>query len=108
MTTERNYYQVHLRQAASTVATQRDNVSSSPLNPATPITRHASIGWECSEADDWLDEVRDRCGAIPNAFNDARDLLNETANAQPDEVPENHHHGLAWNRRRYGITPSYI
>ncbi|MBC9226731.1 hypothetical protein GL325_10370 [Aeromicrobium sp. 636] len=99
---ETNYYKVALGHAMTRVAFQRDLFEGSP-SPASAITTPvvANDGWECSAADDWADELRERLQGLYEAFAQAHADLAAEHDAEPDEVEDGHRHGNAYRPHAY-------
>ena len=98
--TEPNYFRNTLVSAKSTVVTCGDNVHSgygSPLDAiANPL---ANGGWVCTEANEWIAEMKDQCSGIVEAFDDAATTIQSRVNSEPDRVPENDYRGLSWPKQ---------
>ena len=99
-TTEPNNFRTTLVGCRDTLLPDcRDTVhegQGSPLDViASPI---ADGGWECTEADTWVAELRERCKDLLSPFDDAISEVRTRISSEPDEVPEGDWRGLSWNR----------
>ena len=98
--TEPNYFKSTLVGCRdTTIPNCRDHVHEghgSPLDAvATPI---GDGGWECTEADTWLSEFRNRCSDLLGPFDDAISEVSARIGTEPDTVPEGDWRGLSWSR----------
>lgn len=99
-TTEPNMFRNTLSTAKTTVVSCGETVYAgygSPLDAiANPL---AQGGWVCTEADEWIAELKDQCQGIPEAFDDAVSTITTRIAHEPDRVPENDWRGLTWPRQ---------
>lgn len=97
---EDNYYRNTLVTAKTRVNTCGDNVHSGYGSPLDAIANPLSTGgWVCTEADNWIAEMKDQCSGILEAFDDAATTLQTRINSEPDRVPEGDWRGVAWPRQ---------
>ena len=83
---EHNKYRDHLTDAKATV-TNSVNTWGEDGNPAQTIINHVVAGWDCDEANLWMDQVRTKGLAINPFFQTAETDLAGLISAQPEEVP---------------------
>lgn len=96
---EPNNYRHTLTSSRATVVSCAQNVSDGSGSPLDAIAGPlASGGWECTEADNWIADLRGNCAGIRAAFDEAVIAIDGVIKAEPDEVPEKDWRGLAWNR----------
>ena len=68
-------------------------------DPGKPIADAISGGgWQCTEADTWVSELLQHTNKVMPAFEDARSEVSSKIASEPEKVPKNHPHGLAWPR----------
>lgn len=81
---EHNKYRDHLVDAKGT-ATNSVNTWGEDGNPAQSIINHVTSGWQCDEADLWMDQVRAKALTIKSFFETAESDLTALIN-RPEPV----------------------
>jgi hypothetical protein len=94
---EHNKYRDHLVDAKATV-TNSVNTWGEDGNPAQSIINHVTSGWQCDEADLWMDEVRAKGLTIRPSFETAESDLTALIRAEPVNVDKGDPHGDAYIR----------
>lgn len=94
---EHNKYRDHLEDAKSTV-TNSVNTWGEDGNPAQSIINHVTSGWQCDEADTWMDDVRAKGLTIRPFFETAESDLAALITAEPENVDKGEWRGDAYIR----------
>jgi hypothetical protein len=94
---EHNKYRDHLVDAKSTV-TNVVNTWGEDGNPGQSIINHVTSGWQCDEADLWMDEVRTKALTIQGFFETAEADLAALVKAEPTDVHKGNWRGDAYTR----------
>ena len=55
-------------------------------------------GWECTEGTKWATELLEHTKKVMPAFDDAAADVTTAINGEPEKVPKDDPHGLAWTR----------
>lgn len=97
---ETNFYKQDLADAKIAISDEVEAFSGVG-GPSASITQHVAGngGWECTEADTWVQDVSTRCSAIVTAFQTALDDVEAEWSSQPDKVHEGNWRGLAYQSR---------
>ena len=103
---ENNFYLDHLEEWRDTVLPNcREALAENGAAPEQTVATKVAAGWVCTEADDWIEELREVCSGITGAFDDAIATVGSAMSGQDGTVPADHEHGLAYQRaqqRRQG------
>lgn len=92
---EHNKYRDHLVDAKATV-TNSVNTWGEDGNPAQSIINHVTSGWQCDEADLWMDEVRAKALTIKSFFETAESDLADLIKLEKLTVDKGDPHGDAY------------
>ncbi len=97
---ETNFYKITLKNCRDTLIPRAmDVVYDGTGDPGKPIADAINAGgWECTQADTWVAEMLQHTGKVMPAFQEAQSTVGTAARAEPDTVPKDDPHGLAWNR----------
>jgi len=97
---EPNLYKRTLENCRDTlIPNAMDNVYDGAGDPGKPIADAISGGgWECTEADSWVSELLQHTKKVMPAFEDAKSAVSSKIASEPEKVPKDHPHGLAWPR----------
>jgi hypothetical protein len=97
---ENNYYKDTLHTCyVTTIPNARDAVHHGQGQPGDSIsTAISSGGWKCAKATDFVTDFSNKAKQIMPAFDDAVTAAKAAHDKEPDEVPANDPHGLAWPR----------
>jgi len=83
----------------TTIPNARDAVYDGHGSPLDAITGPiADGGWVCTNADEWLGELGERCSDLLGPFDDAVTEVSTRISSEPDKVDENDWRGYAWSR----------
>ncbi len=94
---EDNLYKAALGRARTRIGQERDAFDIGG-DPTSAITRAIATdgGWDCSEADGWLEDLSHQVSGLREAFDQAWNDINSAHEAQPDKVDEGD-----WRGRSY-------
>lgn len=97
---EHNYYKDTLASCRdTTIPNAKDAVYDGDGSPLDAISNPISSGgWECTEADNWLTDLGERCKDLLGPFDDAVTEVSGKYSSEPDEVPKDDYRGSNWPR----------
>ena len=97
---ETNFYLITLRGCRDNVIPNASHAVYEGLgDPGSSIASAINGGgWVCTEGTKWTTELLEHTKTVMPAFDDALNEVNSAIRGEPEKVPKDDPHGLAWNR----------